>query len=105
MQKGPAFLRDLRGGTFAPESCRSELPISVVDDLEHPSGANIHQQEIIAVADPPLPAAWRPQVIRSVVANVVPRTVKRRLQSMTDCHRSVAPVPVGRHVSAVPANV
>src|SRR4051794_37082255 len=51
------------------------LPIPVVNHLQHSSVADVHQQQIVTIADPALPTTGRANVIGAVVVDVVPRTI------------------------------
>lgn len=72
--------------------------VAVTDHLDYATSARVDQDQVVTVADPPLEAVGRTQVVRAIITDVVTRAEERRLQPEAGADRAITPTTVRRDI-------
>lgn len=81
------------------------VAVAVVQHPDHAPGADVDQQEIVAVTDPLLEAASAGQLILVRIPDVVALRIEERTQLEADPDRAIIPVAIRGAVAEVVATI
>jgi len=71
-----------------------------VDHIDHFAGVNVHQHDIVVIANPAVRAVNIRQTILPRIVDVIPRREEQAVEIKADIQAAVAVVPIGRIVAA-----